>query len=62
MYVFLNIENGGMSIVHLNSYIDSRRIKFIYHIINEPIESWNAIGKYWFSRLDLKFTETFFYL
>jgi hypothetical protein len=53
----LHIEKGGMSI---DSYIDSRRIQFIYCIINEPIESWNAIGKYWLSRLDLKFNETFF--
>ena len=49
-----------MSIVNLDSNIDSRSIKFIYRIINEPIESWNAIGKYWLRRLDLKFTETFF--
>jgi hypothetical protein len=46
--------------VNLDSYIDSRRIKFIYRIINEPIENWNAIGKYWLSRLDFKFNETFF--
>jgi hypothetical protein len=32
----LDIENGGMSMVNLDSYIDSRRIKFIYRIINEP--------------------------
>ena len=58
----LDIENGGMSMVNLDSYIDSRRIQFIYRIINEPIENWNAIGKYWLSRLDFKFNETFFYL
>jgi hypothetical protein len=56
----LDIENGGMSMVSLDSYIDSRRLKFIYRIINEPIENWNAIGKYWLSRLDFKFNETFF--
>ena len=58
----LDIENGSMSMVNLDSYIDSRRIKLIYRIINEPIDIWNAIGKYWLSRLDLKFNETFFYL
>ena len=55
----LDIENGGMSMVNICSYIDSIRIKFIYRFINEPIESWNVIGKYWFSRLDLKFNESF---
>jgi hypothetical protein len=28
----LELENGGMSMVNLDSYIDSRRIKFIYRI------------------------------
>jgi hypothetical protein len=28
----LDIENGGMSMVNLDSYIDSRRIKFIYRV------------------------------
>ena len=56
----LDIENGGMSMVNLDSYIESRRIKCLYRIINEPIESWNTIEKYWLSRLDLKFNETFF--
>ena len=49
-----------MRMVNIDSYIDSRRIKYIYRIINESIESWNAIGKYWLSRHDLKFNETFF--
>jgi hypothetical protein len=49
-----------MSMVNIYSYIDSRRIQFVYRIINEPIESWNAIGNYWLSRLDLKFNETLF--
>jgi hypothetical protein len=38
----------GMSMVNLDSYIDSRRIKFIYRIINEQIENWNAIDLFWF--------------
>jgi hypothetical protein len=50
-----------MRMVNLDSYIDSRRITFIYRIINEPIGNWNAIGKYWFSRLDFKFNETFLF-
>ena len=34
----LDIENGGMSMVNLDSYIDSRRIKFIYRIINNQLK------------------------
>jgi hypothetical protein len=48
-------------------YYNSLDIKFkkgslnlISSLLNEPIENWNAIGKYWLSRLDIKFNETFF--
>ena len=51
-----------MSMVNIYSYTDSRRNKFVYRIINEPIESWNAIGNYWLSRLDLKFNEIFLFV
>jgi len=33
----------GMSMVILDSYNDNRIIKFLYRIINKPIESWNAM-------------------
>jgi hypothetical protein len=39
----LDIEIGGMSMVILDSYNDSRIIKFLYRIINKPIGSWNAM-------------------
>jgi hypothetical protein len=39
----LDIEIGGMSMVILDSYNDSRIITFLYRIINKPIESWNAM-------------------
>jgi hypothetical protein len=48
-----------MSIINLDSYIDSR-VAFLYRIITEPMESWNAIGKYWLNRLDVKFNEALF--
>ena len=41
----VDIENGGMSMVNLDSYIDSRRI-FCYRIVNEQIDSCNAIGNH----------------
>jgi DNA integrity scanning protein DisA with diadenylate cyclase activity len=52
----LDIENGGMSMVNLDSYIDSRRITFIYCIINEPVENWNAVEKYWLILHNYSFT------
>ena len=43
MECLLDIEIGGMSMVILDSYNDSRIIKFLYRIINKPIGSWNAM-------------------
>ena len=34
----LDIENGGMSMVNLESYIDSRRIKFIYLLLTNQLK------------------------
>ena len=51
-----------MSMVNIDSYIDSRRMKFIYRIINEPIDIWIDIEKYWLSSLDLKFNEAFLFV
>ena len=56
----LDIENGGgMSMVNLDSYIDSGRIKFIYVLLMNQLK---AIGKYWLSGLDFKLSETRFAL
>ena len=34
----LDIENGGMSMVNIDSYIDSRRIKFIYVLLTNQLK------------------------
>ena len=44
----LGVENGGTGMINIQEFIDSKRIKFLYRILPEPLESWNAIGKYWF--------------
>jgi hypothetical protein len=33
--------------INIQEFIDSKRIKLPYRILHEPLESWNAIGKYW---------------
>jgi hypothetical protein len=42
----LGVENGGMGMINIQEFIDSKRIKLLYRILHEPLESWNAIGKY----------------
>ena len=56
----LGVENGGMSMINIQEFIDSKRIKLLYQILHEPLESWNAIGKYWLRKLDIKFSEKYF--
>lgn len=56
----INEENGGMGMINFDEFIDSKYIKLIYRIINEPIDSWNAIGKYWLRKLDIKYNESYF--
>jgi hypothetical protein len=50
----LVVENGGMGMINIHEFIDSKRIKLLYRILHEPLESWNAIGKYWLRKLDIK--------
>jgi isopropylmalate/homocitrate/citramalate synthase len=47
-----------MGMINIQEFIDSKRIKLLYRILHEPLESWNAIGKYWLRKLDIKFNET----
>ena len=56
----LDQAKGGMGMVSFESLIANTQIKLIYHIINEPIESWNAIGKYYLRKLDVKYNEHLF--
>ena len=56
----LGVENGGMGMINIQEFIDSKRIKLLYRILHEPLESWNAIGKYWLRKLDIKFNEKYF--
>ena len=56
----LEVEKGGMGMINFDSFLESKHIKLLYRIINEPIQSWNAIGKFWLRKLDRKYNEQFF--
>ena len=43
--------------INIQEVIASKRIKLLYRIVHEPLESWNAIDKYWLRKLDIKFNE-----
>ena len=57
---WLGVENGGMGMINMQEFIDSNRIKLLYRIVYEPLESWNSIGKYQICKLVIKFNEKYF--
>ena len=46
--------------VNFESFIESKYIKLLGRIINEPLQSWNAVGKYWLRKLDIRYNESYF--
>ena len=57
---YLPTDLGGLGMINLKSFFESKQIKLIYRIIHEPLQSWNAIGKYWLRKLDNVFNDNFF--
>lgn len=51
---------GGMGMVTFDSIIEANQIKVVYSLLHEPTSSWNAIGKYFLKKLDVKFGEPYF--
>ena len=33
--------------INIDTFVKSKQIQFIYTIINNEMDSWNAIGKHW---------------
>lgn len=46
--------------VRIDTFIKSKQTKLVYSFIQEPLESWNAIGKYWLRKFDDKYNDAFF--
>ena len=56
----LDVKKGGMGMVNLDSWIESKYIKSLYSILHKPLSSWNAIGKFWLKKCDKKFEDELF--
>ena len=37
----------GVEMINIDTFVKSKQIQFIYTIINNEMDSWNAIGKQW---------------
>ena len=49
-----------MGMTNINNCIKSKQVKVICKIINNEMDSWNAIGKHWLQKYDNKFGVVFF--
>ena len=56
----LEKEEGGLGMVNLEMIINTKQINTIYKIIHSSEETWNSIGKYWLTKYDVNFNESFF--
>ena len=56
----LEKEEGGLGMVNLEMIINTKQINTIYQIIHSSEETWNAIGKYWLTKYDTNFDQSFF--
>ena len=48
----------GVGMINIDNIVKSKHIKFICRIVNNEMDSWNAIihvGKHWLQKYDSKF-------
>ena len=59
----LDVENGGLNMINLKTFIEAKHIKIIHKIVNAETQHWNMMGKHWIKYLDNTYnSENFFIL
>ena len=48
----LDVENGGLNMINLNTFIEAKHIKIMHNIVNAETQHWNMKGKHWIKYLD----------
>ena len=56
----MDIEEGGLEIIYLFSFVKSKQIKVLYKIMHSGNETWSALGNYWLNKFDKDTGEDFF--
>ena len=46
-----DIEEGGLEMNNLFSFVKSKQIKVLYKIMHSGNETWSALGNYWVKNL-----------
>ena len=58
--MYLNLDEGGVKMLNLREFVESKQIHFIYKIIQSEYENWNTIGKHWLKSLDTEYNTDYF--
>ena len=58
--MFLKQNEGGVKLLNLREYIESKQINFMYKIIKSEYEHWNIIGKVWPKTFDPDYNIDYF--
>jgi hypothetical protein len=56
----MDIEEGGLEMINLFSFVKSKQIKVLYIIMHSGNKTWSALGKYWLKKFDKDTGEDFF--
>ena len=56
----LNYNEGGVKMLNLRDFIESKNIQFMYRILSSDYENWNIIGKNWLKYLDSEYNINYF--
>ena len=56
----LNKKRGGLNMIDVGIFYNSKQINLLYRIIHSKKEAWNVISKHWLQGLDRKYQENFF--
>ena len=58
--MYLKQTEGGVKMLNLREYIESKQINFMYKLIQSKYEHWNIIGKSWLKHFDAEFNIDYF--
>ena len=47
----LQVEEGGMGMINIDSLIKAKQFKSMHKILNGKNDNWNYIGKWWLKKV-----------
>ena len=59
--MLLKYNERGMGMINIDNFVKSKQKTCLCKIINNEMDSWNAIGKHWLQKYDSKFGVVYFF-